>query len=171
MCIIGAMPWPNSGPPQQRDEEGLKGDTRNDWRHRRAPEAETRLRSVDVCREDGEQKQDQRHGRGTPGAWHQQPDGSKDLAEARERDHEPGVRHEGRHHRDQVGPQAVEVSCRGEAEHHRQADTGRCGPTPQAWRADLPTQAREQCGNDEHDQWDHQSVSPGVRYLVASFTP
>ena len=83
------------------------------------------------------------------------PTAPRIFADAGERDHQTRVRHRRRNHRDHVGAHAVEVGCRGEAEHHGQAEPGARGPIPQRSHTRVAEQAGEQHNTYENDQRRH----------------
>src|SRR5215217_3534397 len=154
-AIIAGAVRPKGGPPQQHDEETLKRNTRTDRRGWSTPESDACLCRVNVRWQDREHEHDQGGGGDSAGARDQQPHGAKDFADAGERDHERGVRHRGRHHRNHVGAHAVEVGRSGEAEHHRHSEPGTRCPSPQGTHTGVADQASDQRNDHENDQRRH----------------
>lgn len=145
-------------PPDERDEAYLKCDPRDEGRGRCAAKWDSGASGVDVGGEDGEEEYDQSEGSEATSAWKKEPDRTEDFADARQGHHELGIWNRRGDHPDHVGPHAVEVRDRGEAEHDREADS-RCGrPITQRSYTELACEPRQQRDHDEHDQGHHEDA-------------
>lgn len=145
----------DSGPPDEGNEHQLKPDSWNGRCRGRPSERDTGACRMDIGRQDGNEKQDERNGRHAARPRHEEADGAEDFADAGEGHHQCRVRDGRRYHSNQVSAHTVEMCGGGEAQHHGKANPGRGRPVPKRRHAKAARQPGKQRDDHQYDQWCH----------------